>query len=74
MVTLQPNEDLTPYIGKKIKIEKLGQTYTGELTGRGALVAIKTARASPDSLWTLVDGSNEYHFSAPGDGWVIHVL
>jgi hypothetical protein len=74
MTTLQPNEDLTPYIGQRIKIEKLGLTYTGELKGRGAIVAIKAPHTPPDSLWTILEGTTEYHFSAPGDGWVIHVL
>jgi hypothetical protein len=74
MTTLQPNDDLAPYIGRSIKIEKLGQTYTGKLIGRGAIVVIKPPHMAADSLWIIHDGRNEHHFSAPGDGWVVQIL
>jgi hypothetical protein len=74
MIALSANEDLAPYISRKLRLKKFDTAYEGVLLGRGAVVTVATANSHPNSLWVLNDGGTEIHFTHPGDGWAIAVL
>lgn len=74
MKLLKPDENLEQHIEKKLRIEKKGVAHEGVLKGRSHLAVMADAKAKPVVPWLLLDGTNEYHFTHPGDGWTIHLL
>ncbi len=74
MTTLKPNEDLTPHIGARLRIEKAGHVHEGMLRGRSHVLTVTNAGGPAVPHWLLETGSTEIHFVAPADGWIIHRL
>jgi hypothetical protein len=72
--TLKPNEDLTPYVGARLRIEKAGHVHEGMLIGRGPMVTVTKAGGPVVPYWVLDENGSHIHFVAPGDGWVIRCL
>lgn len=77
MKTLQRNEDLTPYIGTRLRISKTGSdgkkyTYEGVFQGRSPIAVVALGVAQAATMWTLEDDANaQLHFTHPNDGWSI---
>lgn len=62
-------EELKRHIGKKIRIEKFGLSYEGELKGLSHVI-VADKFGTPARPWLLDTGTTEIHFAAD-DGWVV---
>ncbi|MGD0108040.1 MAG: hypothetical protein ABSC06_29010 [Rhodopila sp.] len=71
METLRSDEDLTPHVGARLRIEKAGLVYEGVLRGRSPVVTVTKANGPVVPHWLLDADGTDIHFVAPDDGWVI---
>jgi hypothetical protein len=74
MTTPNQEDELKAYVGKRIKIEKFGETHEGILKGKSPLVVVARDIKSTTQPWLLEgkDGT-EWHFTAD-DGWSVTPL
>lgn len=73
MQMLNSDEDLTPHIGAKLRIEKQSVVYEGELKGVSPLATIPSDLRAARRYWLLESSGEDVHFQL-GDGWIIHCL
>jgi hypothetical protein len=74
MRTPNQEEELKAYVGKRIKLEKFGETHEGVLKGKNPLAVAAPDLKSATQPWLLEDKEGtEWHFTAD-DGWSVTPL
>ncbi len=79
MQALRQDEDLTPHIGARLRINKPGMdgkdcVYEGLLKGRSPVAVIASAPSHATVHGLLDSDGTDIHFVYPGDGWGVHRL